>query len=79
MLTVYAPENKTFRDKMRKFSVAFSKLFRNFLIFSRKEMKQKESEILREKCEMGYFMNCKLFFGKVQRFCENHEFYSCNN
>ena len=39
-----APENKTFRDKMRKFSVAFSKLFRNFLIFS-----QKESEILREK------------------------------
>ena len=41
-----APENKTFRDKMRKFSVAFSKLFRNFLIFSQKEMKQKESEIL---------------------------------
>jgi len=44
-----APENKTFRDKMRKFSVAFSKLFRNFLIFTRKEMKEKESEILREK------------------------------
>jgi len=49
MLTAYAPENKTFRDKMRKFSVAFSKLFRNFLIFTRKEMKEKESEILREK------------------------------